>query len=282
MVYSNGFFSSSWVFLFFLLGLLTVNPFERLSIDGVLSHRWLQGDRPTPSLTKAVPTRGIPPFPVDGTAPGIVRPNILYMGSRKRFKLNDVEHAPLVKRRRFKRRSMSSDSSSTGSEGLSSGEGIQLLWSKPWHPAWNCHAINLTNFIPMAIDFNFQSIIDRFSIANTPPPSNPVISRQSVPETRVWKKREIYFCVYKIPLKYSSTPLKLIFVLAFSFYLRSNTPIPLACKAPSSYLVSWNILWPLRTPCVSFFLHINMFSSLSYITFCFLVSSASSVNLTSP
>lgn len=108
-------------------GLLTVNPFERLSIDAVMNHPWLM-NKPASAADQdaSEAVDGKANAPSLQTAP---RPTVLPVyrqGKTRQFQLKPVGSAPLVKRRRIKKGSISSDSSSTGSEGLLSGDGVQL------------------------------------------------------------------------------------------------------------------------------------------------------------
>ena len=89
-----------------LSGLLTVNPLERLSMDAVVHHKWIFGERPSSAGT-SLPLLSAPALEPQRKIP---RPRSLYPEKRPAFKLRSVDVAPLAKRRRHHKLSIGSES----------------------------------------------------------------------------------------------------------------------------------------------------------------------------
>ena len=104
----------------YLLGLLTVNPSERLTVREVQNHEWLASGRDmptTPLMTPGILGRGQKRTFVESALNAAY--NAFHKAAREGFALQAVEQAPLAKRRKQKKNTSEDRRSTNCSSGSS-------------------------------------------------------------------------------------------------------------------------------------------------------------------
>ena len=179
--------------LFFIAGLLTVDPARRLTLVEILAHDWLCGRVDVPSTPLMTPDV----LDMSGSHVGTalrVALNVYHKAARSGFTLMDVANAPLAKRRKKKNYSNESrkgsdegdgssqtistgfvSDSSTDTESLRDRETPDILHKQV---TLKPSAVDCDNIPALAVCYSpsnsRQTIIKTNSVSREPPPLRPI------------------------------------------------------------------------------------------------------------